>query len=88
MVVDADGQLWVSNADDGVHAFNAALVETAFVSTGSKSFPYGLAFLDGRLYTPLWGLDRNSVVEITGTSVTRTIPVGPNPVNITVFIPN
>lgn len=88
MVLDASGRLLVSNAHDGVHVFDAALTETALVMTGSSSVPIGLAAATGKAYVALWGMGYNSVAEITGTSVTRTISVGLNPVGITAFTPN
>ncbi|MFZ1627263.1 MAG: Ig-like domain-containing protein [Candidatus Moraniibacteriota bacterium] len=89
MALDLTGaRLWVSDSNDGVHAFNLAMVETAFVSTGNKSFPYGLTFADGKLYAALWGPGYNSVSEIAGVSLARTVSVGPNPVALTTFVPN
>lgn len=88
MTLDASGRLWVSNSQDGVHAFSATLTEIVLVPTGTLSLPYGLTSADGRLYAALDGFGYNSVAEITGTSLTRTIAVGLNPVAITAFVPN
>lgn len=88
MTLDASGRLWVSNSQDGVHAFSATLTEIVLVSTGTLSLPYGLAMADGRLYAALGGFGYNSVAEISGTSLVRTIGVGPNPIGITAFVPN
>lgn len=88
MALDASGRLWVSNSQDGVHAFSATLAEIVLVSTGTLSLPYGLTSADGRLYAALGGFGYNAVAEISGTSLSRTVGVGPNPIGITTFVPN
>jgi hypothetical protein len=88
MALDASGRIWVSNSQDGVHAFTATFAEVVLVSTGTLSVPYSLAIADGKLYATLGGFGYNSVAEIAGTSLTRTVGIGPNPLAITAFVPN
>lgn len=86
LLLDAAGRLWVTNTFDGVHVFDQNLVETAFVATGERSVPRGIVAVGDRMFATLWRLD-SAIVEITGTIVTRTIPVGFGPYAIGAYLP-